>query len=45
MIAARRERDPGYKPPALIDVPAWAFPDSPTRRILGRLAARLFRTR
>jgi len=45
MIAARRERDPGYRPPALVKVLTWAFLDGPARTLLGRLALRVLKAR
>ena len=40
MIAARRERNPAYRPPALINVLAWMFLDGPARGLFGKLAVR-----
>jgi MoaA/NifB/PqqE/SkfB family radical SAM enzyme len=45
MIAGRQERDPGYKPPVLINALVWTFLDGPIRKFLGKLAARLLRAR
>jgi MoaA/NifB/PqqE/SkfB family radical SAM enzyme len=45
MIAARRERDPAYQPPALVNVLAWTFLDGPASKILGRLALSLLKAR
>jgi hypothetical protein len=43
MIAARRERDPGYRPPALLGALTWMFLDGPVKRVLGKVAVRLLR--
>ena len=45
MIAARRERDVGYRPPVLLDVLKWMFLDGPATRVLSRLALRVLGTR
>jgi MoaA/NifB/PqqE/SkfB family radical SAM enzyme len=45
MVAARRERNPEYRPPALVNLLAWAFLDGPARRQLGRLAQRVLKAR
>jgi MoaA/NifB/PqqE/SkfB family radical SAM enzyme len=45
MIAARRERDPGYRPPAVLGVLTWMFLDGPVKRVLGRVAVRVLRAR
>ena len=45
MIAARRERDHGYRPPALLGVLTWMFVDGPVKRVLGRAAVRVLRAR
>jgi MoaA/NifB/PqqE/SkfB family radical SAM enzyme len=45
MIAARRERDPGYQPPAILHALTWTFLDGPVSRILGKAAVRLLRAR
>ena len=45
MIAARRERDPGYRPPALLNVLQWMFLDGPGNRVLSRLAVRVLKAR
>ncbi|HKE21619.1 MAG TPA: radical SAM protein [Bryobacteraceae bacterium] len=43
MIAARKERDPGYRPPALLGALTWMFLDGPVKRVLGRIAVRVLR--
>ena len=45
MIAARRERDPGYRPPVVLGVLTWMFLDGPVKRLLGRAAVRVLRVR
>ena len=45
MIAARRERDPRYRPPALLDALTWMFLDGPVNRVLGKVAVRVLRAR
>ncbi len=45
MIAARRERDPQYHPPALLDALTWMFLDGPVNRVLGKVAVRVLRAR
>jgi hypothetical protein len=45
MIAARLERDPGYRPPALLGVLTWMFLDGPVKRTLGKVALRVLRVR
>ena len=45
MIAARRERDPGYRPPAVLGVLTWMFLDGPVKRVLSRAAVRVLRAR
>jgi MoaA/NifB/PqqE/SkfB family radical SAM enzyme len=42
MIAARRERDAGYRPPVLLNVLTWMFLDGPATRLLSRAALRVF---
>src|SRR5262249_20788114 len=41
MIAARRERNPEYQPPALLKILTWMFLDGPARRFFERVAVRL----
>jgi MoaA/NifB/PqqE/SkfB family radical SAM enzyme len=41
MISARRERNPGYEPPALLHILCWMFLDGPASRLLGKFALRL----
>jgi MoaA/NifB/PqqE/SkfB family radical SAM enzyme len=43
MIAARRERDPGYRPPVLLDALRWMFLDGPVKRVLSKIAIRLLK--
>jgi MoaA/NifB/PqqE/SkfB family radical SAM enzyme len=43
MIAARRERDPEYRPPAVLGALTWMFLDGPVKRVLGKVAVRLLR--
>jgi MoaA/NifB/PqqE/SkfB family radical SAM enzyme len=45
MIAARRERDPQYRPPALLDALTWMFLDGPVNRVLSKVALRLLKAR
>ena len=43
MIAARQERDPGYRPPAVLGALTWMFLDGPVKRVLGKVAVRILR--
>ena len=45
MIAARRERNPAYRPPALLHALTWMFLNGPVNRVLGKVALRLLRAR
>ncbi len=45
MIAARRERNPEYRPPALLDALTWMFLDGPVKRLLSKMALRVLRAR
>jgi MoaA/NifB/PqqE/SkfB family radical SAM enzyme len=45
MIDARREQNPAYRPPVLVNVLAWTFLDGPASRLFGRLALRLLGAR
>lgn len=45
MIAARRERDPEYRPPVVLNALTWMFLDGPVKRVLGEVALRLLRAR
>jgi hypothetical protein len=45
MIAARRQRDPAYRPPAILHALTWAFLDGPASRLLGKAALRFLRVR
>jgi hypothetical protein len=41
MIAARRERNPDYRPPVLLSALSWMFLDGPARAVLSRVALRV----
>jgi len=45
MIAARRERSPDYRPPAVLHVLTWMFLDGPASRLLAKLALRVLKAR
>jgi MoaA/NifB/PqqE/SkfB family radical SAM enzyme len=45
MIAARRERNPGYRPPPLLGALTWMFLDGPATRVLSRAALLLLKAR
>jgi MoaA/NifB/PqqE/SkfB family radical SAM enzyme len=45
MIAARQERNPGYRPPRLLDALTWMFLNGPVNRVLSKVALRLLRAR
>ncbi len=45
MIAARRERNPDYRPPALLNALTWMFLDGPVKQVLGKVALRILRAR
>jgi hypothetical protein len=45
MIAARRERNPDYNPPAVLHALTWMFLDGPMNRVLGKVAVRLLKAR
>jgi MoaA/NifB/PqqE/SkfB family radical SAM enzyme len=45
MIAARQERSPEYRPPALLNALTWTFLDSPMSRVLGKVALRVLKAR
>jgi len=45
MVAARRERNPAYRPPVLLNVLTWMFLDGPVKRVLGKVAVRVLRAR
>jgi MoaA/NifB/PqqE/SkfB family radical SAM enzyme len=45
MIAARRERNPEYQPPAFLNVLTWVFLDSAASAFFGRIALRLLNER
>ena len=43
MIAARQERDPEYRPPAVLHALTWMFLDGPLKRTLGKVAVRVLK--
>src|SRR5579875_467348 len=45
MVAARRERNPQYRPPLLLDALTWMFLDGPVNRVLSKVALRVLRAR
>jgi MoaA/NifB/PqqE/SkfB family radical SAM enzyme len=45
MIAARRERDPQFQPPAILGALTWTFLDGPFSRLVGKVALRFLRAR
>ena len=45
MIAARQERNPKYRPPALVNALTWTFLDGPVSRVLGKVAVRVLKAR
>ena len=45
MIAARRERNPAYRPPVLLNALTWMFLEGPVKRVLGKVALRVLRAR
>jgi MoaA/NifB/PqqE/SkfB family radical SAM enzyme len=45
MIAARKERNPGYRPPAMLGALTWLFLDGPAKRALSKAALRLLKAR
>ena len=45
MIAARQERNPEYRPPALVNALTWTFLDGPVSRVLGKVALRVLKAR
>jgi MoaA/NifB/PqqE/SkfB family radical SAM enzyme len=45
MVAARKERNPEYRPPALLNALTWTFLDGPVSRVLGRVALRVLKAR
>ena len=45
MIAARQERNPEYRPPALLSALTWTFLDGPVSRVLGKVALRVLKAR
>jgi MoaA/NifB/PqqE/SkfB family radical SAM enzyme len=45
MIAARRARNPSYRPPVLLHALTWMFLDGPVKQVLSKTALRLLRAR
>jgi hypothetical protein len=45
MIAARQERNPAYRPPALLGALTWMFLDGPVNRMLGKVALRVLKAK
>jgi MoaA/NifB/PqqE/SkfB family radical SAM enzyme len=45
MVAARRERNPAYRPPVLLDTLTWMFLDGPLKQVLSKAALRFLRAR
>ena len=45
MIAARRERNPDYQTPVVLNALTWMFLDGPVKRVLGKVALRVLRAR
>lgn len=45
MIESRKDRNPAYRPPVLLDLLTWMFLESRTKRVLSRLALRVLRAR
>jgi hypothetical protein len=45
MVAVRRERNPAYRPPVLLDALTWLFLDGPMSRVLGNVALRLLKAK
>ena len=45
MVEARRERNPGYRPPVVLDALTWMFLDGPVKRVLGKVALRVLKAR
>jgi MoaA/NifB/PqqE/SkfB family radical SAM enzyme len=45
MIAAREQRSPGYRTPALLHALTWLFLDGPAKRVLGKVALRILKAR
>ena len=45
MIAARQERNPEYRPPAILHALTWTFLDGPVSRALGKVAVRVLKAR
>lgn len=43
MIASRQQRDPDYRPPALLGALTWMFLDGPVKRVLGKVAVRVLK--
>jgi MoaA/NifB/PqqE/SkfB family radical SAM enzyme len=45
MIESRKDRNPAYRPPVLLDILTWMFLESRTKRVLSRLALRILKAR
>src|SRR5215469_3333672 len=45
MIAARRERNPEYQPPVVLNALTWMFLDGPVKRALSKVALHVLRAR
>ncbi len=45
MIAARQQRNPAYRPPALLNALTWMFLDGPVKRVLSKVALRVLKAR
>ena len=45
MIAARQERNPEYRPPAILHALTWTFLDGPVSRVLGKVAVHVLKVR
>ena len=45
MISARQERNPGYRPPALLNALTWAFLDGPVKRTMSKAALLFLKAR
>lgn len=45
MIAGRQQRNPAYRPPALLNALTWMFLDGPINRALGKVALRVLKAK